>query len=273
VPLDSLPTVEEAKDLQRARRAETGAAAPAPKTEVGAEARTGEAKTAETKTAAGPPALEPAKPGVEASKFAMTADAPPPPPDKPAPQPARDEKLEALEKALAERQAEELKKHRDLHALEVQRQEYALDRELKDKLARFEKLQDGNRRALQERHAEHRTGLQGFLDAVKLRLNPTLAAEQARQRRQEALLLEKRLEQERKDYLALLQQTRQLELDNLKERQARQLRDLAAKNAEDRERYVREYRESQRLLEQLKEEQRRLERDRERGIDPPARSK
>lgn len=230
-----LPTVAEAKALQEAKGA-----------------------VSEQKTV---PEAE--KQGVEASKFVRPLAPEKAEPPKPAP---RDEKLEALEKAIAERQAEELKKHRELHAHQLKQKEFELDRVVKDKLADFEQLQTASRQALKNRQDEHRTGMQGFLDALKLRLNPTLAAELAQARRTQTALLEKRLEQERKDYQSLLNQTKQLELDNLKERQGQQLRDVSTKGEEERDRYIREHKEAQRILEQLKEQ-----RERDRSLDPPKR--
>jgi hypothetical protein len=250
VPLDSLPTVDDAKALQKTRPVDAPQLAveiPQPAVQP-------------------PPAVEPAKPGVEASKFVMPPEAPQPP--TPAP---RDEKLEALEKAIAERQAEELKKHRDLHAHQLRQKQFELDKELHDKLARFEGIQNQQRQALTERQAEHRTGIQGFLDALKLRLNPTLAAEQAKQRQQQTALLERRLEQERKDYIKLLEQTRQQDLDNTKERQSQQLRDVGTKGAEERDRYIREYKDGQRLADEVRKQQEERDRQRRDGPEPPTR--
>lgn len=246
VPLATLPTVEEAKALQKAA-GQRKAAAPAPDTPA-------------------PARVENAKPGVEASKFVMPPEAPQPPPEKaepPKPAP-RDEKLVALEKALAERLAEDLKKYRELHEHQLRQKQFELDKEMKDKTAAYDRIQAGQREALRDRQDEHRTGLLGFLDALKLRLNPTLAAEQAQARRNETALLERRLELERKDYIKLLEQTRQQDLDNTKERQAQQLRDVGTKGAEERDRYLREYREAERIREQVKEA-----RERDRGLDPP----
>ncbi|HWR53981.1 MAG TPA: relaxase/mobilization nuclease domain-containing protein [Bryobacteraceae bacterium] len=240
----TLPSVEEAKALQKAASEQKSAGVPAP--------------------AVPAPTAETPKQGVEASKF-VPAQAPP----EAKPAAPQDPKLVALEKAIAERQAEEARKYRDLHAHELRQKEFDLDRELKDKLTRFEAIQTEQRQALKERHAEQRTGIQGFIDAVKLRLNPTLAAEQAQARRKETLQLVRRHEQEKKDYLALLQQTKQLELDNTKERQGQQLRDVGTKNAEEKERYIREYRDSQRILEDLKLQQERQQR--RDGPEPPGR--
>jgi hypothetical protein len=249
VPLESLSTVDDAKALQKARRA--GAPQPAldqpqPAVEIPR------------------PPVEPLRPGVEASKFVM-------PPEAPQPPAPRDEKLEALEKAIADRQAVELQKWRDLHAHQLRQKQFELDKELHDKLARYEGIQNEQRQALTSRQAEQRTGIQGFLDALRLRLNPTLAAEQAKERQKQTALLERRLEQERKDYIKLLEQTRQQDLDNTKERQSQQLRDVGTKGADERDRYIREYKDGQRLADEVRKQQEERDRQRRDGPEPPTR--
>lgn len=248
VPLDSLPTVDAAKDLQKAAR--MSAASPIP-----AEAET-------VRPMEGPDR------GVEASKFLPPRTAEQQPAPLTAPQ---DPELAAILKSLAERQEQEAQKHRDLHAHQLRQQEYDLDHELKEKLDGFEAIQDEQRKALKERHAERRSGLGGFIDALQSRLNPVLAAEQAKERRRERQQLERRLQKERKDYLALLEQTKQLEIENLKERQARQMRDLATSNGEEKDRYIREHQDAQRILAELQEQQR--QEALRRGPEPPTRSK
>jgi hypothetical protein len=246
VPLDSLPTVEEAKALQKQQR-ERQPAAPEP-------------------AAAAP---EPEKPqGVEASKFLQ-----PKPVEEPAPVPAaqKDPELAAILKSLADRQEEEARKYRELHAHQLRQQEYDLDRELKGKLDNFEAIQNEQRQALKDRHAEKRSGLGGFIDALQSRLNPVAAAEQAKERRRERQQLERRLQKERKDYLALLEQTKELEIENLKERQARDMRDLDRRNGEEKDRYVREHEEAKRILAELQEQQR--QEALRRNDEPPTRSK
>lgn len=244
---DKLPSVDAAKAVQ-AKLAEQAKAAPAP---------------------------EPQKQGVEASKFAGPETAPKveqptPAPARAAPEPIKpDEKIAALEKAIADRLAEDLRKYRELHEHQLRQKDYELDRELKQKLGNFDGIQNRQRQLHAERLADAGKGIAGFLHALKLRLNPTLAAEEAKARRDQSALLERRLEQERKDYLKLLEQTRQQDLDNTKERQAQQLRDTATKSAEDRDRYIREYRDAERIKEALRERQQQEARERDRGLDPP----
>lgn len=229
-----------------------------------AKARQPEAPAAEKPA----PAPEPEKRGAEASKFLSPEVAARVEQPKPAP---RDEKLEALEEAIAERYQQEQQKFRDLHAQQLRQAEYDLDRVKKDKLANFDAILDEQRKALKERHAERRTGIGGFIDAMKSRLNPTLAAEQAAERRKEAQQLARRHAKERADYEKLHEQTKQLEIENLKERQALQLRDLAAKNEADRERYIREHKDAQRIADELKKQQEERDRQRRDGPEPPGR--
>lgn len=248
-PLDPKlqPSVEEAKARQ-AERPATGTPAETPA-----------------------PVQEPSTQGIEASKF-FKVDAPKeaPKPVEQTPTPApKDAQLEALEKAITERYQQEQQKFRELHAQQLRQAEYDLDRVTKQKLADFDAILTEQKTTLKERHAEQRTGLAGFLDAVKLRLNPTLAAEQAAERRKEAQQLARRHAKERADYVKLMEQSKQLEVENLKERQSLQLRDLATKTEADRERYIREYKDAQRIADEVKLRQEERDKQRRDGPEPP----
>jgi hypothetical protein len=59
---------------------------------------------------------------------------------------------------------------------------------------------------------------------------------------------------ERADYETLLQQTKQLEIENLIERQRLQLRDLETRTADDKERYIQEHHEAKRVRAELEQE-------------------
>lgn len=212
------------------------------------------------------PVVEPEKKGVEASKF-WTPETPSKV-EQPAPAP-RDEKLEALERSIAERYQQELKKTIDLHALQLRQTEFELDRRRADKLKDFDALRAEERQLLKERHEEQRTGIAGFVHAMKMRLNPTLAAEETAARRKEAHDLVRRQAKERADYVKLLDQEKGLEVGNLKERQALQLRDLSAKNDTDRDRYIQEHKDAQRIALELKRQQEERDRQRRDGPEPP----
>ena len=221
VPLDDLPTVEQAQKLQ-------------------AEHRQTPVETA--------PEQKPEQKGIEASKFL--------PPQESlkqavAPLPQDDPELEKLKKDLAKRQADEMLKWAEYHALEVRQLEFELDKLFAQKSADFDAMQQQERHALKARHAEKRKGIKGIIEAIENRWNPTLAADKAKERRREIAQLKRRQEQERKDYLALLEQNRQLEIENLKERQALKLQDEQRKHHEERERYIRDHEAAKRLREQI----------------------
>lgn len=255
-PLDpkALPSVSDAKQLVE-------------------EAKARQAERPATGTPAEKPAgvKEPEQQGIEASKFFKVdapKDAPKPVEQTPIPAP-KDAQLEALEKAINDRYQQEQQKFRELHAHQLRQAEYDLDLVKKQKLADFDAILTEQKKALKERHAEHRTGLAGFLDAVKLRLNPTLAAEQAAERRKETQQLARRHAKERADYVKLMEQSKQLEVENLKERQSLQLRDLATKTEADRERYIREYKDAQRIADEVKLRQEERDKQRRDGPEPP----
>jgi hypothetical protein len=185
-----------------------------------------------------------------------------PPAPQPSPPPApelQDAELEALKQALAERQAREIEKWADFHAHELRQKEFELDQDMAQHLG----LRDTDDRvalqALKENIRERRTGIKGVIDALENRWNPQLAAERTKARRKEIRDLMRRQERERKDYEALLEQTKQLELDNLKAQHARKMQDLAREQEQERERYIREHHEAKRILAELEEERRKLE--------------
>ena len=136
------------------------------------------------------PALADAqKQAPEASKFLTPAPPTEKTPEVPAPekpvQPPEDPELTALKKALAERHAKEVQKWADYNALELQRLEYDLTELNEEKAKDFAALQDVAMAALKDRLKEERTGLKGALNAIQSKLNPTLAAERAKERRRE----------------------------------------------------------------------------------------
>jgi hypothetical protein len=192
-----------------------------------------------------PPALDLTSPAAKASEPEPHKVQPPPS------SPAEDPEILAIKQALAERQAQEARKWADYNALELQRLEYDLAVMNAGKADDFDALQAGERKALTGRQKEHRTGIQGVLDALQSKLNPTLAAEKAKARRREVEQLKARQLQERKDYLALIAQTKQLEIENLKERQALRRSEREQKNEEETERYIREHHEAKRIAAEL----------------------
>jgi hypothetical protein len=232
VKLEKLPTIEEAKETQAQRR-----------------------KTV-SKSDVQQSSGQPQEKGVEASKFVEDQSTQKQPELVPAPE---DAQLEALKKALAARQAQEVQKWAEFHAHELRQKEHDLDIYYRDKLADFDALQQRERDNLSARLAEKRTGIKGIIEAIENRWNPTLAAEKAKERRREIAQLKRRQDKERQDYIALQEQSRQLEIENLKERQALREHDEAIKRAAEEERYIREHHEAKRLREEIEAERQRKE--------------
>jgi hypothetical protein len=96
-----------------------------------------------------------------------------------------------------------------------------------------------------------------------------LGAERAKERRREIGRLKRRQAKERKDYEVLLEQVRQEQVENLKERQAQQLRDQRQRHVEEAERYVREHEQAKELAAEIKAEQEELKRNESREDGPP----
>lgn len=221
-PLDpeKMPSVQEAKALQEQAKI-------APKPE---------------------PLPEAQKQGAEASKFLQPqapAKAPEPTP------PPQDAEFERVKKALAERQAEDMKKWDIWHAHELRQKQFELDKDLTAKLALRQADDLKALNDLKDKIRERSTGLKGIIEAIENRWNPGLGAERAKERREEIALLMRRQDKERKDYEALIQQSKQLEIDNLKARQGLQRHDTQQKHVGETERYTRDREAAVRLRDQV----------------------
>jgi hypothetical protein len=250
VELDKLPTIEEAKALQAERRksvAKSDAHAEAEKQPVSKLDEPAEAQK------------QPEAPGVEASKFLQSSETPK------TPQPAQtqeDAELEAIKKALAERQAKDVEKWAEFHAHELHQLEFEADKRNAGKMADRDAADLEQTQLLKEQIRERRAGLKGILDAIENRWNPQLGAEKAKERRREIAQLKRRQTKEREDYAALLEQVKQEEIAVLKERQALQRQEQQHKFEEEKERYIREHHDARRLREALHEQAEREELER-----------
>jgi hypothetical protein len=281
----ALPSVDEAKAFQEAReQARQAAANVEPPAE--AKKKAPEASKFLTPEAAQklePPPPAPPQPENEAVSQQPTATPPEPPASKflppPADQkpPAEDPELIALKKAIAQRQAEDAQKWTEYNALEYRQKDFELGNAGATKLEDFDLRQQEERDALFERLNERRKGVWGVIDAIQARLNPVEAAEKAAARRKEIDQLRRRQEIERRDHIRLLEQTRQMELDALRERQLEQQRSREKQYAEDRERYIRERQDAKRILaeQEAKRIQKELEKaqDKKKGPPPPTMGK
>jgi len=127
----------------------------------------------------------------------------PPKVEQPTPAPV-DEELEALKKAIADRQAQEARKWADFHAQELRQLDYELSFEKREKLIIRDTTDNNQMDALKERLTEERKGWQALVDALQARWNPEQAAEKTRERRKQIADLQRRQERERKAYATLI---------------------------------------------------------------------
>jgi hypothetical protein len=181
--------------------------------------------------------------------------------------------LEALKKSIAKRHQEEAAVLRERHEAELRVKEVEMDRETKRYMENYLRIQDEQTEAFLKARKENRTGIRGIMDAIENRWNPTLAADKARAREQERQNFYRRLAKERADYEVLLQQNKQLEIENVIARQRLQLEEFRNRAEEEQDRYIREHHEAKRLLaeieqERIKEEEQ-LERDDSLRDGPP----
>jgi hypothetical protein len=238
VPLESLPKTD---DVQAAQKEALKAPLPVPQPE---SPKQSENRPAETVKPEPPRKPEPQKP--EPSKLLP------------------DEELRAIDKALAQRQAAELEKWRAWHEKEVKDLAFIRDGEIKARMALTDERLKFEREALARQHKDAKDNI---WERIQNRLNPGRAAEQIQTRQREMQALQRRQAQERRDQLALEIQSKQLDIDALKERQGVKTREVTEGFGKERERYIREHQEAQRVLEDLKRQrEQELRRD---GPEPP----
>lgn len=249
-PIDreSLPTVEEAKALQ------------AEKVKV---------DTAKHQLDTPEPIVDPEKPQVATpsqppkSKFVPQLDAIPA-----APQP--DPQKVALRRALAERQDKERTALIERQAAEVARTAENIDREIREKLAALDAMQQAARDRMAREQAEQTAGLKGIM----ARLSPAKAARAQEQRRQDMQDLIDKQTDVRIDRLKELQQAKGIDMDDLTARHEQQLREQQERFKQEEERYIRDRMEALRIqaeidAERLKEQSKFLGQGEGSGEDPP----
>lgn len=240
-PIDPLPSVAEAKKLQKNRAVE----------------RQEDTTEGETK-------------GETKGEAAGDTKAPPPPVEEPEHQ----KENRALNKALAERQSAAIATVEDENKEELARTTQILDNELRKKLDDREALQKAERARWRREHPKRKAGLDGFLDAVQRRLSPKRAAEKDAADKKEWKDLLARHQKERGDYAVQLRADRDHDIEDLKQRHDQRVREQHYKNQAETERYLREHDAARRILEQVQERRRQPEQERSRdGPEPPKRAR
>lgn len=230
-----LPTAAKAADQQRARAAE-----------------------------AEPPSFKMERPPVE--DFAPAPEAQAAAAENPALDPRLAEALAAREQADAAKLAE-------WHTAEIRQLDYVLTQEDTERLAGLDRHHAAERDRLAREQRASAKGIEGFIEAMKNRLNPGRGAESMEARKKEWRALHARQDREKADMAVLLAQNRAEQIDELKERHAQQSREQAALFARDRERYAEDAARAERLLRQIEADWREAERLRQEGraADPPPR--
>lgn len=264
IPLDTLPTVDQARTLQQERR-----------------------QWAE-QPAAPPPSAEVAPaPGVEASKFlpsdqqpapAQTAEppskflAPPEPVLAPAQAPpaettpASDQlskpEIRALEKALTERHASEAAAIRRRQSFERKHLRDAHEEKLQARLDALRAEQKAERDRFYERG-----WLKKLADTAKYHIDRVLWRQQKAERRLDKEQMNLRQKADRHDLIHIMRTIRDQALKELEERHTRQRQEHGQQYEKELDRYIREQAAARQLLAEIKEQER--AREREEGPDRP----
>ena len=271
---DSLPTIDQAKalheqhaqalsDVIREKEAEqegaqeqTRAARQQPATPVPSVAPA---------RSASDPAPEPEKQGVEVSKFLAPQPAPQPeiaPQAPPAPQ--EDPQIAAIKQAVQEEHERKLKILAEAHEYNVRLKDLEITTNNDRAIALKDAEQARELQTVIRRQQEEQSGWKGWLEAAHARWNPGWGAALKEARRREVEETTARLAKERKDYAVLIEQSKQHELDNLRERQAQQTRDFEEKHEQDVETAIREHEEAKRIEAELEAQRIHEEIERER---------
>ena len=236
---ESLPTVEQAAQLQQmiqdARKKE-------------AEKQAAEKQAAEKQAEPAPPEPahpEPAQPAEQAPKETKGLSP---------------EEIQAIQKAVADRQAREAADMRQRQETEYNHTRDIFDREMAEKLAHRDALQDAECARFAREYATA-TGVDQLIGRFKRWWNPELVQEREAERDRRWQEMENRQAKERTDYAAQLKRATDIDLENLAERHAQELRDHALRTKDDLQRYIREQETARRLAE-VREHERKQERER-----------
>jgi hypothetical protein len=195
---------------------------------------------------------------------AESLEAPPPPagPTK--------EETAALERAIRERHAEEGNQLRLRQEAEYKQTAHVLAEESREKLGHFDALQQAARDRFFRETDRAKGGIDAFIDAIKEKLNPQQAAEDARERKEAADAFLRRQEKEREDRIARLRAAERTDLADLTERHQQQQREHNFRYDENRARHLRELDAAANRLAEIEERRRQEERaERERSRDGP----
>ncbi len=175
------------------------------------------------------------------------------------------EEIQAIQKAVADRQGREAAEIRQRQENEYNHTRDIFDREMAEKLADRDAMQKAGRARFARENAPA-TGVDQLIETFQRWWNPMLVQERDADRERRKQEMENRQTKERADYAAKLKQARDIDLGNLSERHAQQLRDHGLRTKEDLERYIRQQETARRHAEMRERER---QQDRERTKDGP----
>jgi hypothetical protein len=167
----------------------------------------------------------------------------------------KDVYIQAIELATQKRFQEDSEKLAQFQQHQLRQKEVEIDRSIAAKMDEIKKNHAEQVQAFRDARAKERSGLQGVLDAIQSRLNPTLAAEKAQERAREYRDFLRTLAKERADQLTLQQQNKQMEIEAALERQGREAQNLKSRTEQDLARYIREHQEAMKLRDELSRKQ------------------
>jgi len=214
------------------------------------------------------PTVEQAK---EIRKEALLKQAEAPVPDEPAPKPPepapdpvqaqREVETEALRKAVIARHEEETRRLVQSQTAELNHLRQTLDADNREKLDRFDASHKAQAEAQRLRLQQEQTpaGIAGLFSSIRDLFSPTRVAEREADLRSQQAQLAERQKQGRNEYAALLQQTMDLEIENLTQRHALQRGDHDTRGEEDLDRFMREQETARGLLAEIEERERQRE--------------
>jgi hypothetical protein len=201
---------------------------------------------------------------------AENLEAPQPPMPEPA-GPTQDE-TSALQQAIRERHVEEARQLRLRQEAEYEQTARILTEEAREKLGHFDALQQAARERFFRETNQTTTGIAGFIDAIKAKLDPHQAAEEASQRKEAAAAFLRQQDKEHQERITSLKAEVRADLADLSERHAQQQREHSVRYDKDRARYLRELDAAAKLRAEIEERRRQeeLRAERERSRDGPA---
>ena len=223
-----------------------------------------------------PPQPEPTKVIVLPSAPAAPKQQPTSAPE--AAQPKEDPAIAVIKAALSERQQKEGGNVAEKQAAELRQREFDLTIYNAGRIEAFDRILAERAATLRSRQQDQkRPGFQGIRDDLKNKGRPEIGTEKAEAQRIERQQLDERQRQERAQFVAMLEQSKKLELENLRDRHALQRSDRDRENEEELERYISEQLEAKRIAQEMEAD--RLQRERDEhdelrdGPPPPLRGK